>query len=172
MKKKILFCLLVILVCLGVASCANNSKLTASTKGSVTLNTKNVTLGLGDSITCDSVTIKVLDAVLLEDSIIGVFVTISNNSSDKLDYSKDYDWGSVVTGSGKNLESVLYSDPFIWQNYFSGTFVYPVATAVDFITFQQFEPISTEGYTFMAQPPIEGFPPFKVFFLYDDLKQA
>lgn len=170
MKKSILFLVLCVFGCLISTGCANSSKLVKTSE--ISVNTKNVTLGIGDSITYDSVTIKVLDAVLLEDSIIGVFVAINNDKPQNLTYSAEFSWGSVSTGNGQKLQSILYSNPYIWQNYFEGTSIYPVATATDFITFQQFEPQTTEGYTFYAEPPIDGFPPFKVFFLYDDLKKV
>lgn len=168
MKKSFFVFILCVFVCLAF-SCANNSKLV--TKAGISVNTKAVTLGIGDSISYDSVTIKVLDAVLLEDSIIGVFVAINNDNPQNLDYSAEYSWGSISTGDGSKLPSILYSNPYIWQNYFEGNCIYPVATATDLITFQQFKPATTEGYTFNAEPPIEGFPPFKVFFLYDELKK-
>ena len=169
MKKSKLLLVLGVLGCMVVTGCANNSKLVK--KSGINVNTKVVTLGIGDSISYDSVTIKILDAVLLEESIIGVFVAINNDKPQNLDYSAEFSWGAISTGNGQKLQSILYSDPYIWQNYFEGKSIYPVATATDLITFQQFEPQSTEGYTFNAEPPIDGFPPFRVFFLNDDLRR-
>lgn len=175
--KKLFFCFWIafsMFFCFsGCAKEANEELAVVSSNVSnqILIGTKSAMLTIGDSITYNSITIKVLDAVILSDSIIGVFVAINNNNPFSINYSSDYVWGNIVTGSGSKLESVLYSNPYIWQNYFSNGFIYPVATATDFITFQQFEPSESEGYTFYAEPPIEGFPSFKVFFLYDDLKK-
>lgn len=170
MKKLFFISVFCVMFGMGFTACANNSKLVNGKE--IKVNAKTVTLGIGDSISYEAVTVKVLDAVLMEDSIIGVFVAISNDKPQNLEYSAEYSWGSISTGNGQQLQSILYSNPEIWQHYFEGTSIYPVATATDFITFQQFEPNSTEGYLFNAQPPIEGFPPFKLFFLYDDLKKV
>jgi hypothetical protein len=117
---------------------------------------------IGETFTDKQISVKAASVRLVDDEIIVIDITITNNRSDAIKYSNIFSWGELKTPSNTQLETSIYFHKEIPS--FTGSKILSVVTVQDTISFDKYTPVEGE-YVFYANPPLPG----DFTFLPDDL---
>lgn len=121
---------------------------------------------LNNLISFDSIDIVFTEVTYLSEERFAIYVSITNTSSQIIDYSYIWSWGNILSPNGNQFGFVTLLG---YDKGFNGYEILPGATIEDVLTTESFDYKESGVYTFYVDPPIDDTKEFLLKFNSDSL---